>query len=315
MENLSKFPSNCYLRPDFGPGNCASPVFPAFKTQFFHLNSHDSSSLTLMTLPSSSSNSTTLPSSSPTIHVKLNGRNYPYWKGEMTPLLTTYGLLDYVEGRITIPSKTTTGVDVTEEIGVTILSARTSSKAWTSLVAAFLTQTAAQEDLLDQQWRDLKKGDQSMAKFINLVKEHALRYAHIGKPKTFAEINKRVYTGLGPDWEPIVLAQSERMLPMTTEELQSLLVGHEERRLYIAVQNMTSSTAPSPAPFSSLLGPRLRLTMRIAVATKGIMAIGMGKENDGRGKARAALGGIRSEMGRAETREELSWVEEEKLSG
>ncbi|PKI33187.1 hypothetical protein CRG98_046422, partial [Punica granatum] len=240
-----------------------------------------SSSSTLMTLPSSSSNPTTLPSSFPTIPVKLNGMNYLYWKGVMTPLLTTYGLLDYVEGRITIPSKTTTGADgtvmqnsdflnwqsrdnfaltcimlaVTEEIGVTILSARTSSEAWTSLATAFLTQTAAQEDLLDQQWRDLKKGDQSMAKFINSVKEHALRYAQIGKLKTPAEINRRIYTGLGPDWEPIVLAQSERMLTMTTEELQSLLVGHEERRLYAAAQTMTSPAAPSPAPLSGLLGP------------------------------------------------------------
>ncbi|XP_031374107.1 uncharacterized protein LOC116188774 [Punica granatum] len=239
----------------------------------------NSSPSTLTVLPSSSSNSTTLPSSFPTIPVKLNGRNYLYWKGVMTHLLTTNGLLNYVEGKVTVPSKTKTAADgtimlnsdflnwqsrdnfaltcimlvVTEEIGVTLLSAKTSHEAWTSLATAFLTQTAAQENLLDQQWRDLKKGDQSMAKFIGAGKEHVLRYSQIGKPKSVAEINRRIYTGLGPDWEPIVLAQSERMIAMSTKELQSLLVGHEERRLYAAVQNAASVTASS-APLSGILG-------------------------------------------------------------
>ncbi|PKI37511.1 hypothetical protein CRG98_042097 [Punica granatum] len=125
----------------------------------------------------------------------------------MTPLLATYGLLDHVEGQATAPSKTITGDDVTEEIGVTLLAAKTSQEAWTSLATSFLIQTAAQEDFLDQQWRDLKKRSRPMSKFIGTVKEQALRYAQIGKPKTPAEINRRIYSGLGPDWEPIVLAQ------------------------------------------------------------------------------------------------------------
>ncbi|PKI65229.1 hypothetical protein CRG98_014378 [Punica granatum] len=62
-----------------------------------------------------------------------------------------------------------------------------------------------------------------MAKFIDSIKEQALKYAQIGKPKSPAEINRRIYTGLGPDWEPIVLDQSERMLTMYNDELQSLL--------------------------------------------------------------------------------------------
>ncbi|PKI45750.1 hypothetical protein CRG98_033883 [Punica granatum] len=167
----------------------------------------------------------------------------------MTPLLATYGLLDHVEGRTVAPNKTIIGADgvttpnpdylrwesrdnfaltcvmlaVTEEIGVTILAAKTSQEAWASLATSFLTQTAAQEDLLDQQWRDLKKGN----------------------------INRRIYTGLGPDWEPIVLAQLERMLTMSTDELQSLLVGHEERRLYA---HGPQSNPSASAPLSGLLG-------------------------------------------------------------
>ncbi|PKI59143.1 hypothetical protein CRG98_020509 [Punica granatum] len=176
---------------------------------------------------------------------------------------------------------------VTEEIGLTILSAKTSSEAWTSLATAFLTQIATQEDLLDQQWRDLKKRDQSMVKFINSVKEHALRYAQIGKPKTYAEINRRIYTGLGSDWEPIILTQSESMLTMTTEELQSLLVGHVERRLYATVQNTMPTAASSPAPLSSLLGPvPVEINYANSKGGKGKGKGGSGRNSSGEGASR-----------------------------
>ncbi|PKI52921.1 hypothetical protein CRG98_026752 [Punica granatum] len=42
------------------------------------------------------------------------------------------------------------------------------------------------------------------------------------------------------------------MLTMSTDELQSLLVGHEERRLYVVAQNSQINT-PSPAPLSRIL--------------------------------------------------------------
>ncbi|PKI61594.1 hypothetical protein CRG98_018023 [Punica granatum] len=172
----------------------------------------------------------------------------------MTPLLATYDLLDHVEGRATALSKTIVGADgvqvsnpdylrwesrdnfaftcvmlaVTEAIGVTILTARTSHEAWTSLERAF---------------------------------EHALRYAQIGKPKNTTEINPRIYTGLGPEWEPIVLAQFKRMLTISTNKLQLLLDGHEERRLYATTHgaqavNLSSSISVS-AFLSSILGTPL----------------------------------------------------------
>ncbi|KAI4302175.1 hypothetical protein MLD38_037956 [Melastoma candidum] len=200
----------------------------------------------------------------------------------MTPLLATYGLLDHVEGRIIVPTKTIINPDgvttanpdylrwesrdnfaltcvmlaVTEEIGVTIVTSKTSHEAWTRLGTTFVRQTAAQEDLLDQQWRDLEKEQQSMAVYINSVKQQALQYAQIGKPKSQADINRRIYTGLPIDWEPLILAQAERMLELSIEELESLLVGHEECRLYAASHNetLTPGGLSSEAPLSGILG-------------------------------------------------------------
>ncbi|PKI71719.1 hypothetical protein CRG98_007852 [Punica granatum] len=177
-----------------------------------------SSSSTLTILPSSSSTSTTLPSSSPTIPVKLNGRNYLYWKGIMTPLLNAYELLNYVEGKVTVPSKTTTGADrtitlnsdylnwqsmdnfalifiklaVTEEIGVTLLSAETS----------YLTA------IVDQQWRDLKKGDQSNAKF----NDPSLSYPTSGGP-----VNSHHFSPLHRSFPPLERRIAQQPSLLSTE--------------------------------------------------------------------------------------------------
>ncbi|PKI45222.1 hypothetical protein CRG98_034400 [Punica granatum] len=208
-----------------------------------------------------------LPFSIPTVQVKLNGQNYMFWKDIMSPLLETYGILSYAEGRIPEPSKTVTRPDgsvsqnpehqqwvsrykfaltcimlanaaynaVTEDIGITILSAKTSHEAWHSLETAFLSQTATQEDLLEQQWRDLRKGSLSMLRFINEVKKKALNFAQIEKPKTPIEINRHIYTNLGPEWEPFILAKSDTMITMSIDELTSLLMEHDDRRSYAAI--------------------------------------------------------------------------------
>ncbi|PKI66392.1 hypothetical protein CRG98_013194 [Punica granatum] len=142
---------------------------------------------------------------------------------------------------------------VTEEIGFTILSAKTSHEAWHSLETAFLSQTAAQEDLLEQQWRDLQKGSKPMLEFINDVKKKALSFAQIGKPKTSTEVNREIYTGLGPEWELLILAKSDTMVTICIDELTSLLMGHEERRLYAATREQSQQL--TPAPLSGILGP------------------------------------------------------------
>ncbi|PKI49795.1 hypothetical protein CRG98_029844 [Punica granatum] len=126
-----------------------------------------------------------------------------------------------------------------------------------------------------------------MAKFIGSVKEQALKYAQIGKPKSPAEINRRIYTGLGPDWEPIVLAQSEQMLTMSTDKLQSLLIGHEERRLYTVTQNLQTVT-PASTPLSGILGSAPEIHYTSGRDNQGGHGNGGGKGNGkvGKGKER-----------------------------
>lgn len=83
-----------------------------------------------------------------------------------------------------------------------------SHAAWTTLATMFDSQTAAQEDFLDEQWRDLRKGSYEMVDFIHSVKRLTNNFPHIDKPKTMAQINRCIMTSLRLDWESLVLALS-----------------------------------------------------------------------------------------------------------
>ncbi|PKI45466.1 hypothetical protein CRG98_034121 [Punica granatum] len=92
-----------------------------------------------------------------------------------------------------------------------------------------------------------------MLEFINDVKKKALSFAQIGKPKTPTKVNRRIYTGLGPEWEPLIQAKSDAMVTMSIDELTSLLMGHKERRSYAATSEQSQQL--TPAPLSGILGP------------------------------------------------------------
>lgn len=117
-------------------------------------------------------------------------------------------------------------LSVTEEIGSLLFGATTSNEAWTHLLTLFDYQTAAREDFLERQWRNLQKGSKSMVEFINSVKRLANQFAQIGKTKTMAEINRCLMNGLGSDWEPLVLIVSPSLNKMTTNELGALLLNN-----------------------------------------------------------------------------------------
>ncbi|PKI78260.1 hypothetical protein CRG98_001318 [Punica granatum] len=123
-----------------------------------------------------------------------------------------------------------------------------------------------------------------MAKFIGSVKEQALKYAQIGKPKSPTEINRRIYAGLSPDWEPIVLAQSERMLMMSTDELQSLLVG---MRRDASMRRLKIRRYPHPLLSREFSARLQKSTIPVAESTKEVAETEARRETAKEGKERA----------------------------
>ncbi|OWM68275.1 hypothetical protein CDL15_Pgr004757 [Punica granatum] len=78
------------------------------------------------------------------------------------------------------------------------------------------------------------------------------------------------------------------MLTMSTDELQSLLVSHEERRLYAATQNSPISI---PAPLSGIFGSAPEIHYTSGCINQGGRENGGGKGNDKRGKGKGKGGG------------------------
>uniref|UniRef100_A0A6V7QRN4 Uncharacterized protein n=1 Tax=Ananas comosus var. bracteatus TaxID=296719 RepID=A0A6V7QRN4_ANACO len=216
----------------------------------------------------------TIPSSLPNIPVKLDGSNYYYWKSIMIPVLKAYRLLGYVDGTLASPPETIAGDDqvkksnpeyetwmvqdqialtilmlsVSQEVGCNLVGLTSSHQVWTTLATLFDSHTIAQEDFIEQQWRDIKKGDTPMIEYLKNVKQLATQFSLIGKPITPLQLNRRITTGLGTDWEPLVLALAPSLSTMNTNDLSALLLNQEARRKYAASIEMTP-------PLSGLLGP------------------------------------------------------------
>lgn len=116
----------------------------------------------------------------------------------MTSLLQSYNLLEYADGTkiappVTTPTKQGTDtvdvpnldflqwwtfdqfwltciyVAVTPEIGLQLIGLKTSAEAWSKLETIYDSQTYAQKEFLEQQWRDVTKGDHQMSDYLKEV--------------------------------------------------------------------------------------------------------------------------------------------------
>lgn len=217
-----------------------------------------------------------LPPTIPTVPVKLTGKNYPFWKCVMSALLKAYGLFDQVEGRIPAPDRTIEKdgtfepnpayrrwltrdsfaltcllFAVTEEVCWFLVGAETSHDAWKKLSTIFEPQAAVWEVILDRQWYDLWKANLPVNELINSVLKLAHSSAQIGKPKTSARVNQCIIDGLGPEWEPLILALDPRLATMSTDELCARLLDEEARRNFPIPQEQTTPPAGPQADYSA----------------------------------------------------------------
>lgn len=216
-----------------------------------------------------------LPNNLPSIPMKLDGTNYYLWKSIMTSLLQSYNLLEYAEGEKTAPPPTitekqgTATVDspnpefqqwrtydqfylaciylaVSPDIGLQLVGLRTAAEAWSKLQNLYDSQTYAQREFLEQQWRDITKGERPMTDYLKDVTDLATRFAQAGQPKQPTEVNDRILAGLGEDWEPLILSLAPTLGTMSTDDLSVLLLNQDARRAY-----RRSRTGP---PLSGLAG-------------------------------------------------------------
>lgn len=90
----------------------------------------------------------------------------------------------------------------------------------------------AQREFLEQQWRDITKGDRAMTDYLKDVTDLATRFAQAGQPKQPTEVNDRILVGLGEDWEPLILSLAPTIVSMSIDDLSALLLNQDARCAY-----------------------------------------------------------------------------------
>ncbi|XP_020089021.1 uncharacterized protein LOC109714763 [Ananas comosus] len=139
-------------------------------------------------------------------------------------------------------------LSVSQEVGCNLVGLTSSHQVWATLATLFDSHTIAQEDFIEQQWRDIKKGDTPMIEYLKNVKQLATQFSLIGKPIMPLQLNRRITTGLGNDWEPLIRALAPSLSTMSTNDMSALLLNQEARCKYATSIEMTP-------PLSGLLGP------------------------------------------------------------
>lgn len=89
---------------------------------------------------------------------------------------------------------------------------------------------------MEQEWHDLTKGEDTMADYLKNSMDLANWFALLGYPKSMTKLNDKVLSGLGEEWELLILLLSLAIATMSTEDLSAfswtrklgvLIINHE----------------------------------------------------------------------------------------
>lgn len=229
----------------------------------------------------------------------------------MLPLLRAYELLDYVDGSIPAPPKillVTEGdqakeipnpeyekwlvedqyaltcilIGVSTDIGAHLVGVVPAREAWTKLANLFDSEKVSQFDFLEEQWREIHKINLSMGDYLKEVQQLGTKLAIIGKPESPADVNYRILSGLGEEWEPLILSLAPTIATMITDNLSSLLLQQEARRNFRPARDSSG--------FAGILGSQPpSINMAAARSYSGVQ----GRGNTGRGSGYGRVSGQR----------------------
>lgn len=118
-------------------------------------------------------------------------------------------------------------ISITEEIGNNLHATKTSHKAWAALATLFDSQTVAQGDYLDQQWKTQTCWHTSTLWSNSLTNSPKLENPNLLLSWTAPW---SLITSLRHDWEPLVLTLSKDIPTMSTDELHALLLNNDAWR-------------------------------------------------------------------------------------
>lgn len=238
---------------------------------------------------------------SPLIHlvtIKLNSSNYLQWNTQIYPLLCSHDLFQFLDGRKSAPSLTTTDsagnnipnssftewkaqdqrlrtflqATLTEESMTEVIGCTTSKDVWDSLVQAYSDSSKARELCLKDELQLIKKGSRSVGEYGRQFKSLYDQLSAIGCPVGEADKSHWFLRGLGASFASFSAAQ------MTLKPLPNFRDLQAQAESFDLFQKSLEDTPSPQAAFISQAGH--------STAFQPHRGRGRGGHSNGRGRGR-----------------------------
>ncbi|KAM2234356.1 hypothetical protein EV2_013133 [Malus domestica] len=213
------------------------------------------------------------------VNIKLDRTNYPLWLAQILPILKSRNLMGYVDGSIVCPPKHlpdaaavnptyTTWVQhdqmilswingsLTPSVLSVVASKRSSHDTWEALEQRYASTSQNRILFLRNELMQTKKGDMSIADYLDRMNSITDNLALAGNPVNDDELVQIILNNLGPAYEMTVSDAQARDTPIAYPTLEALLLTTERR---MAAQNAQPMEAAPVNAFVTARGRGRRL--------------------------------------------------------
>ncbi|CAA0833450.1 Unknown protein, partial [Striga hermonthica] len=190
------------------------------------------------------------------ISTKLDEGNFFIWKQQVLTTIRGYGLEQYISREASPPSQYTIDPDshqsvingdfllwqrqdqllaswllssLSEGILIQTVGLNTAREIWHFLETSFSSQTTAKLMQYKIQLQGLKKNNLTMSQYLNQMKVCFDYLASAGQPVKEGDKIIHILSGLGTEYDAVMVSVTSRVEPYTVPEIQALLLSYESR--------------------------------------------------------------------------------------
>ncbi|CAA0833005.1 Unknown protein, partial [Striga hermonthica] len=190
------------------------------------------------------------------ITVKLSDTNYLIWQQQVLAAVRGYGLMGYLDGSLSKPAEYMPGgsnvgaipnplfstwvrqdqllaswllSSLSESVLISTVGLITSKEIWESLKITFASQNQAKIMQYRLQLQTFKKGNLSMRDYLSKVKQCCDLLASAGQKIDETDQIAHIISGLGSEYNAIMVSLASRSEPCTLREVHSILLSFESR--------------------------------------------------------------------------------------
>ncbi|KAK6121394.1 hypothetical protein DH2020_044858 [Rehmannia glutinosa] len=189
------------------------------------------------------------------VTIKLTDNNFLVWKQQILAAIRGYGLEGFLNGSLPPPDQFITNEEnqrnlnpaylawmrqdqllmswllssLSEGILIGTVGLESSQAIWEALNIGFASQNGAKIMQYKLQLQTLKKGSLQMREYLNRVKSVCDLLASAGHGITDSDQVLHILSGLGPEYNPVIVSITSRLEPCSLREAHAILLSYENR--------------------------------------------------------------------------------------